>query len=721
MRRTVSIFLASALLTISVPLAFAQKSKPSVPEELKGRATADQSDPAKHLEVISQPGVRITATGDGLIRVTRAQLEAAGFDTSGNTSRWQLFLDGVERPIIVGSNAAYIEFLGKELDAVESNIRTYYLTVGGKPGKRIGTTTAKSAGSKANSTSYQQTTVRKERYFYANQILNGPRENFFGTPIFGEGVFYDFELTGIDRAPGERTLTVTLQGFSLAPHSVQLKLNGNVLAPVTGFGRDVMTKTYSIPVEYLLEGSNSLEMSAAAAGDISLFDNIAINFPRNFVAEEDRLDFTTERNKGAVLSGFTSGNVRLFDVTSGTAVTEIVEAQVLATAGTFGPAVPAGPSRQMYATEGSNIAAPISVTPNDPELLGVPNQSANLVIIAHPSLMGAAQAWRNYRANQGVAAKLVDVTDIFDEFSYGISSSDAIEAFLNYAKNNWNVPPSYVLLIGDASYDPKGYEGDGNSNLVPTRMVSTRYEETGSDEALADFNDDGLAEIPIGRIPSRTPEAVMAALSKTSTWEQGLGPNPLERGALFAYDQPVGYNFEAMSNRLKDKLPAGMPNIEMIKRGVPDDAAAQSAVLGAFNSGKYIANYSGHGNAGTWSDAPFFNKAQVENLTNASSPTLVTALTCWNAYFVHPSPESESLAEMMLHAPNGGAVAMWASSTLTTPDVQEVMALRFYEQISLGNITKLGDLIKDAKAQLNAGSDVRLSWVLLGDPMLKVR
>ena len=176
-----------------------------------------------------------------------------------------------------------------------------------------------------------------------------------------------------------------------------------------------------------------------------------------------------------------------------------------------------------------------------------------------------------------------------------------------------------------------------------------------------------------------------------------------------------------MSNRLKDKLPTGMPNIEMIKRGVPNDGAAQSAVLGAFNSGKYIANYSGHGNAGAWSDAPFFNKGQVENLTNVSSPTLVTALTCWNAYFVHPSPKSESLAEMMLHAPNGGAVAMWASSTKTTPDVQEVMALRFYEQISLGNITKLGDLIKDAKAQLNAGSDVRLSWVLLGDPMLKVR
>jgi hypothetical protein len=33
----------------------------------------------------------------------------------------------------------------------------------------------------------------------------------------------------------------------------------------------------------------------------------------------------------------------------------------------------------------------------------------------------------------------------------------------------------------------------------------------------------------------------------------------------------------------------------------------------------------------------------------------------------------------------------------------------------------MGDLIADAKAQVPAGADVRLSWALLGDPMLKVR
>jgi hypothetical protein len=53
--------------------------------------------------------------------------------------------------------------------------------------------------------------------------------------------------------------------------------------------------------------------------------------------------------------------------------------------------------------------------------------------------------------------------------------------------------------------------------------------------------------------------------------------------------------------------------------------------------------------------------------------------------------------------------------------VQEIMAARFYSQFTAGNMTRIGDLVKDAKTVLIGGRDVRLSWVLFGDPTLKVR
>ena len=87
-----------------------------------------------------------------------------------------------------------------------------------------------------------------------------------------------------------------------------------------------------------------------------------------------------------------------------------------------------------------------------------------------------------------------------------------------------------------------------------------------------------------------------------------------------------------------------------------------------------------------------------------------------------PSPYNNiSFAESMLRPASGGASAVWASTGKTTPDVQEIMAKRFYLKLGEGNIQRLGDLINDAKAQVPAGADVRLSWALLGDPMLKVR
>jgi hypothetical protein len=73
-------------------------------------------NPTVHRTVISQPGVRIGVKKDGLYRVTRAQLEAAGFDVNSDSSLWQLYVEGVEQAIIVGANASYIEFYGTAID-----------------------------------------------------------------------------------------------------------------------------------------------------------------------------------------------------------------------------------------------------------------------------------------------------------------------------------------------------------------------------------------------------------------------------------------------------------------------------------------------------------------------------------------------------------------------------------------------------------------------------
>jgi hypothetical protein len=190
----------------------------------------------------------------------------------------------------------------------------------------------------------------------------------------------------------------------------------------------------------------------------------------------------------------------------------------------------------------------------------------------------------------------------------------------------------------------------------------------------------------------------------------------LGRGGLFAFDMPIGYDFGIMSHILADRLPSGMPRM-FIERGPVE---AHQALLDAIDTGKYIVNYSGHGSAGVWASTDFFSTADVPLLTNADRPSVFTMLTCLNGFFLRPRPSDDSIGEALVKAPNGGASATWSSTTETTPDYQLAMGDEFYRLLGVGQVPRLGDLIKQSKVSI-AGSDVGYSWVLLGDPLLKMR
>jgi hypothetical protein len=86
--------------------------------------------------------------------------------------------------------------------------------------------------------------------------------------------------------------------------------------------------------------------------------------------------------------------------------------------------------------------------------------------------------------------------------------------FLQLAATGWRVRPQAVLLVGDASFDPRNYLGFGNSDFVSTRMIETAAFKTASDDWLTDFKETGFATIPAGRLPVRTPADAALVVSK---------------------------------------------------------------------------------------------------------------------------------------------------------------------------------------------------------------
>ena len=80
----------------------------------------------------------------------------------------------------------------------------------------------------------------------------------------------------------------------------------------------------------------------------------------------------------------------------------------------------------------------------------------------------------------------------------------------------------------------------------------------------------------------------------------------------------------------------------------------------------------------------------------------------------------DSLSESVLKAPNGGAVAVWASSGYTAANPQFAMNSQFYRLLFGGQPLRLGEAAREAKLA-TPDLDVRRTWILLGDPTMRVR
>ncbi len=79
-------------------------------------------------------------------------------------------------------------------------------------------------------------------------------------------------------------------------------------------------------------------------------------------------------------------------------------------------------------------------------------------------------------------------------------------------------------------------------------------------------------------------------------------------------------------------------------------------------------NYLGHGSEEQWSGSDIFDTNSVSSLTNGSQLPVFLIMDCLNGFFqdVYAQP----LGVTLMLAPNGGAVAVLASSGLNQPPPQ---------------------------------------------------
>ncbi len=559
---------------------------------------------------------------------------------------------------------------------------------------------------------------------YYTKALNGDHENFFGPVITGNGALVNLSTHNVERtstAPVQ--LSVSLQGASLGTHQINVSVNGTPAGSISFSDESSTNQTLSFPGAWLIDGDNLIKLAPTSANDVSLVDYVRVTYPHSFRAENDSLQFSLKATQSARVDGFTTADIRIVDVTDPTSV-QSVRPIIDGSGSAFAATVPSGErgkARRLVALPASRISQPASLTLNQRSALNSNTNGADLVIIAYKDFIPSLAPLVAQRQAGGYVVKLVDIDDVYDEFSFGAHTPQAIRDFMSLARSSWTRAPSYLLLAGDASYDPRNRLGAGNFDFVPTRLVDTGTAgtatalETASDDWLTDFDGNGIADIAVGRLPVRSVAEANLVVSKIVNYSPANAGNK----ALLVADTQGSYyfNFEAANDQVATALPAGMTIQKVYRRLQSSDSDARANIIANLNSGQSVTVYSGHGNVDIWGGA-IFSGSDATGLTNGNRLSFVVVMDCLNGYFADPS--LKSLAESLLSAPNGGAVASFASSGLTIPDGQHEMGLRMFQLLYGGPSMSIGDASRQAKSA-TADMDVRRTWILLGDPTLKIR
>lgn len=647
-------------------------------------ATATAAQLAQQWDLASQAAVKVMVTEEGWYRVPKASLAAAGLDVS-DMRKLSLFTNGVEQPLILAADDA-VEFYGIGIDTIASGARAYWIVRDKGVGKRIKVEKAKKGGAAATSTAFTYQRIERTVFFSA-LVNNGERENFFGAVVSSGGAAQAVVAENIDRTAGAASLELVIQGATDGQHLVRVDLNGASLDTLVLGGQQRLARTLSIPSALVADGTNTITLTSLGGDfDISTVESLRFTYPHKLAADDNALKVVVGSGASVNIGGFTTSRVRAFDVTD---AAQPLELEVALANGTASIVAPDGGSRTILALGDTRIVPAAQLVASRASTWNDRNNAADMVVVSARSLASAAEPLKARRNAEGLATQIVDVQDLYDEFGFGVRGPEAIREFLLRTRE-WKRAPRYVILLGDSSYDPRNYLGAGNFDYVPTRLIPTVYMKTASDDWLADFTGSGIPQIAIGRLPARTLQDAQTMVSRIV--------NRAPSGAwadTAAFVADSGFETDAQS------LMALVP------------PAYTKVTTSNFES--LLMAYVGHGSLEYWNGTGLTG-AGASALTNGLRLPIVAAMTCLNGYFQDIT--TPSLAEALLTNANGGAVAVWASSALTEPVPQMAMAREFLRQIFAG--AAVGDAALAGK-RATTDPDVRRSWMLFGDPSMKLR
>lgn len=505
-------------------------------------------------------------------------------------------------------------------------------------------------------------------------------------------VHYTFRLLGLSPDPGASPSFTVKEGTTSLGTFGPLYWNGDVPTPFTinlSGSSNIASNTSSLVFTF----------QQASLTPKGWDDWVEIKYPRKFDASGNYLRFRSPDDLTGVvqydLGQFTASPL-ILDVTHPEEVRRITGA---AGSYSFRAMETAGQVSEYCAVASNGFREPGAAARITNQNLRGDTSDVDFIIVTSQEFHPAAdrlKQWREQPAHGGLLTRVVEVNQIYNEFSGGVPDVTAIRDYLKHVYDIWLLREHrqevlFTMFFGQGSYDFKGARG-ARSSYVPTWQTAESLWDLNaypSDDFFAAF--DGAnwqPSIVTGRVNARNPGEGNAFVTKLMRYEEGSVHDSWKMRMVFVGDDEFGENgsFEGtLHSDQAEELATRCTPPEFEKRKIylaayPTVQSPQGrrkpgafqAIIDEINAGALVTNYTGHGNPQVWAHENVFNvQTSIPQLTNRDKLSLFFVATCSFSHF--DDPDYETGSEVLVNRADGGAIGVIASSRLAESGANSVL------------------------------------------------
>ncbi len=324
----------------------------------------------------------------------------------------------------------------------------------------------------------------------------------------------------------------------------------------------------------------------------------------------------------------------------------------------------------------------------------------------NPAIKEWADTLRNFREIQGIITKVMPMNAV------GANNPDSLKAFLHHACETWNPTPTAVLLLGD-------YATDSTQGIVSYALTDhpdgSAYEPYMADNKLVDFNNNGLPDIVMARMPAANGTEAHRMVQKTIEYER----HPYDDEYYYSHaTTAMGYQRSRWFQLCTEIIAGYLENngklvthINGIHQGTPDSVWSTgqrteqvldyfgpdglnyipatmshltdwngnaNMISQAIENGTFLFIHRDHGTYQTWGEPEYFNW-NINSLHN-DKLTFIMSANCQTGDFSYGADTTDCLAERFLRV-NNGAVAIIAASQLSYSYVNDTYVWGFFDYL----------------------------------------